>query len=226
MRIETAIRIVIVLLVIIVTALVAALFIIKNEGEPHGTETAPQTTTEPSTTEPDKTTPSGTTDPEVTSPEATTPEVTTPTGTTTPEITTTPDESTTDEGDKIAPDDFSLKKTFSTDTGTFLNLKAVLTANEEGGKVRVKVELFLDHYSLFMGARNGCKLSFGDVNETFSVDKFELEENIHYITPLHVIEGTFEYGETYDLYAFYRANCLYGDVEVGNLVIEESVTLE
>ncbi len=230
MRIETATRIVMILLVIIATTLVAALLIIvKNENNPVGTEKPKQTTTAPDMTEPDITTPADTTKPEgttpeITTPEITTPEITTPEGTTTPEDTTPED--TTPNVDKIAPDDFSLKKTFSSDSGTFLNLKAVLTANEEGGMVRVKVELYLDHYSLFLGARTGCKLTFGSVDSTFSVDKFELEENVRHLTPLHVIEGIFAYGETYDLYALYRANCLYGNVEVGSLVIEESVTLE
>ena len=223
MKIETAIKLIIVLLVIIITALIAALFIINDEDKPRVPEA--QTTTEPEATPPEITTPETTTPPTQTTPDITTPEVTTP-EITTPEI-TTPEDTTTSDTDSEVPDDFSIKKTFYSDSGTFLNIKAVLTATEDGGKVRVVVELYLDHYSLNIGGRKyGCKLNFGDIKESYSADKFEFEENEHYLTPLHMIEGIFEYGETYDLYASFPANCTYGDVELETLIISESITLE
>ena len=213
MKIETALKLILVLLVIIITALVAALFIINDEEKSRVPET--QTSTEPDATTPEITTP------EITTPEATTPEATTP------EETTTPESSDNPGTDPNIPDDFSLKKTFSSDSGTFLNIKAILTATEDGGKVRVVVELYLDHYSLNINGRKyGCKLNFGDVKGTYSTDKFEIAENEHCLTPLHMIEGTFEYGETYDLYASFPANCTYGGVELETLIISESITLE
>lgn len=222
MKIETALKLILVLLVIIITALVAALFIINDEEKSRVPET--QTSTEPDATTPEITTPEITT-PEITTPEITTPEATTPEATTPEE--TTPESSDNPGTNPNIPDDFSLKKTFSSDSGTFLNIKAILTATEDGGKVRVVVELYLDHYSLNINGRKyGCKLNFGDVKGTYSTDKFEIAENKHCLTPLHMIEGTFEYGETYDLYASFPANCTYGGVELETLIISESITLE
>jgi hypothetical protein len=229
MRIETAIKITLVLLIIIVTALIAALFIIKNTDEPRGTEPAPQTTTDPEITEPDITTPEDTTTPENTTvPGGTTipDQTTTPESTTSPDQTTNPDQTTPDKETDV-PDDFYMKKTFYSDSGTYLNIKAVLTATEDAGKVRVVVELYLEHYSIkISGRKYGCKLNFGDVKGSFSTEGIELEENVRTLTPLHMIEGTFEYGETYDLYASFPANCTYGEIELENLIISESITLE
>ena len=236
MKIENAIKIIIVLLVVIILTLIGALVImIAGDNEPKGTETAPQhqttppeeTTPEETTTPEQTTTPEGTTTPEQT----TTPEgTTTPEQTTTPEDTTTPPTSTTDP-DVTAPDGFTMNKTYLSDTGSNLNLKAVLTANKTtDGKVKVKVELYLVHYNLYINAKGGNKLTLGDVTKTFKTEKFNVEDDSKQETLLASIEGVYEYGDTVDLEAVFHANCTYGGkngaVELEEIVINESVTLE
>lgn len=241
MSIETAVKFIIVLLVILIVTLTAVFFLVnRDDTDPEG-ETTSVTTTAPSTTGqkpttsdgatsggPATTTPQGsgsdapaTTDPIGTTPEGSDPVGTTPEGSdpvgTTPGLT---------EPTLPAPEDFTFYGSYLSESGTALNLRAEVVAYAtESGQVKVKVELYLDHFSLYLGTRNGCSLTVGGVTETFSSEAIR-HDGGRTSTLITSIEMFCGYGETLTLEAYFPCRCTYGAVEIEALSIAEQIVLE
>lgn len=227
MRMESAVKIIIVLLCILIVSVGAMLILTKNQGEeetsaPEATTAAP--TVGSSTEEPNVSTTDEepiTTTPPVTTPELTVPDTTVPPETTLPPV-------VPPMGD--VPEDFAMERTFRSESGTYLNLRAELTAVVEDGNVKVTVSLYLEHYSLFLGARSGGYLSIGDDRSGFVSPKIALEENVKSSTLLVTHIAFFEYGDQIALNAYFPCRCTYGSgenaVTLDTLAIEETVTLK
>ncbi len=144
-----------------------------------------------------------------------------------PDTTTRGNETTAPSGDITAPSGFSFSKTLKSNTGTPLNLRAECRGvAEENGKVRVTVLLYLDYQSLYMGNRNGCRLSVGDVSETFTVSAIKEDSNEAHTQYLCHVEKICEYGETVSVYARFPFRGSYSDVELDVLEIDGTVKIQ
>lgn len=229
MNIESAVKFIIVLLVILIVTLTAVFLLLRNDGsgsgEPSVTTTAPLVTEPGGVTTPSATTPSQTTDPQgsgsdpatTTDPVGTTADPTDPIGTTTPVG--------TDPAVK-APEDFTFYGSYLSESGTALNLRAeVIAYATESGQVKVKVELYLDHFSLYLGTRNGCRLSVGSASETFTSQAIS-HDGDRTSTLMNSIELFCNYGETITLEAYFPCRCTYGATEIEALSIEEQIVLK
>ncbi len=206
---DVGLKIIIVLLAVMVVSLTAALIIMNSEDKDVGNDTtvtekpsdkdttASDTestdTTTPDTTEPD-TTESSEPD-ESTSPSETTPPAqTTPPESTTPPETTEPEETAEPSGPN-APEGFERSKSFRSSTGTSLNVRADVKAFERDGRAYVKVELYLEHYSISIGAKSG-QLSLGETTVKFKTSPISQSENVKTSTLLYSYESEIQYGET------------------------------
>lgn len=218
MKIEVAVKIIIVLLVIIILTLGAAIILmdkVPSENENNETEiTDPSQTTG---SENDQTSvPPDTSNPDTSVPDTSEPDTSVP-------DTSVPDTSEPDD----YPSDFVMNRSFTSDSGTRLNIRAEVSAvMGEDGKINVKVDLYLDHSSLYINVRSSNKISLSSKETVFKSEKIEYGENAKHSTFLQSIENTYEYGDTVDLYALFNAKCTYGGVRVETLEIEESFVLE
>ena len=245
MRIEVAVKVIIVLLIILILSLVAALLLMQNAEEETPGETSEATVsvsdseTSAETDEPADTTPDSTeaTQPEDTKPEDTKPEDTKPEDTkpedtkpedTKPEDTKPEDTKPEDtEPEDTEPAEIVLRKTFKTDTGTVLNLRAAVTGAKLGdGKIRLTVSLYLDHYSISFGARSDCRLAVGDTEKVFTTPALQQTEEKATATLLQTVEIVVNEGETVMIRASYPARAVYAGVSIQTLTIEEALTVQ
>ena len=227
MQMRKAINLIIVLLVILI-ALLTAIIIISSRIGSGGNDPADSGSREPPVESKDN--PGGTAKP----PAQTTD--TPPTGTGTPPAgTSTPPAGTgTKEPDTTAPsggtvpDGFRLKKSFSSGTGTPLNIRADVRGEKDAatGKVKVTVLLYLDYRSLYLGGRKNCRLSLGDVSEVFTVPGIHedsVEEHSQFIAS---VERLCDYGEKLSLYAKVPFRGSYSDIEIDALEIDTDITVK
>lgn len=230
MRIETAVKAIIVLLVILILSLGTALILMnraENADDGSDTVTTDGVTTDAGTTdtvtvdgtEADGTTaePPATDEPPATEPPATEPPATDPPITISP---IPPEPLAPDSGKTV------FTQTLKTDTGTVLNLRAELTGvRQADGKIRLTVSLYLDHYSISFGSRSGCTLSVGQTTKTFTVPSVMQDEEKASATLLQTLEVTVSDGETVTVGASYPARAVYAGVEIPVLSLSETVTV-
>jgi hypothetical protein len=231
MKIEIAKKLIMVLLVILIISIGLTMFLIYktgNSGNPEVTDPlSGSTDTEPDETddtdEPTGTTTPGNTDP--VSPGTTEPPAVDPPVVTDPPVTNPP--VTEDPNANKAPAGFTLDKTFTTDTGVRLNLIAECHATRNAdGSVNLTVELYLDHRSLSMGARN-CVLTVGDTTKEFVSDRIRQDDDTPSRPLLQSVSGTFAYGETVKIYAKVPVGLTnYGGVQIKSLIIDVTLPLK
>lgn len=220
MQMRKAINLIIVLLVILI-ALLTAIIIISSRISSGGTDPADSGSHEPPVESKDN--PGGTAKP----PAQTTD--TPPTGTGTPPAGTgTKEPDTTAPSGGTVPDGFRLKKSFSSGTGTPLNIRADVRGEKDAatGKVKVTVLLYLDYRSLYLGGRKNCRLSLGDVSEVFTVPGIHedsVEEHSQFIAS---VERLCDYGEKLSLYAKVPFRGSYSDIEIDALEIDTDITVK
>lgn len=220
MQMRKAINLIIVLLVILI-ALLTAIIIISSRIGSGGTDPADSSSHEPPVESKDN--PGGTAKP----PAQTTD--TPPTGTGTPPAGTgTKEPDTTAPSGGTVPDGFRLKKSFSSGTGTPLNIRADVRGEKDAatGKVKVTVLLYLDYRSLYLGGRKNCRLSLGDVSEVFTVPGIHedsVEEHSQFIAS---VERLCDYGEKLSLYAKVPFRGSYSDIEIDALEIDTDITVK
>lgn len=227
MQMRKAINLIIVLLVILI-ALLTAIIIISSRISSGGNDPADSGSREPPVESKDN--PGGTAKP----PAQTTD--TPPTGTGTPPAGTgtppagtgTKEPDTTASSGGTVPDGFRLKKSFSSGTGTPLNIRADVRGEKDAatGKVKVTVLLYLDYRSLYLGGRKNCRLSLGDVSEVFTVPGIHedsVEEHSQFIAS---VERLCDYGEKLSLYAKVPFRGSYSDIEIDALEIDTDITVK
>ena len=217
MQMRKAINLIIVLLVILI-ALLTAIIIISSRIGSGGTDPADSGSHEPPVESKDN--PGGTAKP----PAQTTD--TPPTGTGTPPAGTgTPPAGTgTKEPDTTAPsggtvpDGFRLKKSFSSGTGTPLNIRADVRGEKDAatGKVKVTVLLYLDYRSLYLG----------DVSEVFTVPGIHEDSAEEHSQFIASVERLCDYGEKLSLYAKVPFRGSYSDIEIDALEIDTDITVK
>ena len=218
MKIEVAVKIIIVLLVVIILTLGAAIILmddVSQKGEQNG-ESETTESSETSGSENDDTSNPDTSNPDTSVPDTSVPD------TSVPDM-SVPDTSAPDN----RPDELVINKTFMSDSGAKLNIRAEVSAvMGQDGKITVKVDLYLDHHSLYINVRSANKLSLSSNETVFKSEKIEHGQNSKHSTFLHSIESTYEYGDTVELYALFNAKCTYGGVRIETLEIEESFVLK
>ncbi len=220
MQMRKAINLIIVLLVILI-ALLTAIIIISSRISSGGNDPADSGSREPPVESKDN--PGGTAKP----PAQTTD--TPPTGTGTPPAGTgTKEPDTTAPSGGTVPDGFRLKKSFSSGTGTPLNIRADVRGEKDAatGKVKVTVLLYLDYRSLYLGGRKNCRLSLGDVSEVFTVPGIHEDSAEEHSQFIASVERLCDYGEKLSLYAKVPFRGSYSDIEIDALEIDTDITVK
>lgn len=220
MQMRKAINLIIVLLVILI-ALLTAIIIISSRIGSGGNDPADSGSREPPVESKDN--PGGTAKP----PAQTTD--TSPTGTGTPPAGTgTKEPDTTAPSGGTVPDGFRLKKSFSSGTGTPLNIRADVRGEKDAatGKVKVTVLLYLDYRSLYLGGRKNCRLSLGDVSEVFTVPGIHEDSVDEHSQFIASVERLCDYGEKLSLYAKVPFRGSYSDIEIDALEIDTDITVK
>lgn len=220
MQMRKAINLIIVLLVILI-ALLTAIIIISSRIGSGGTDPADSGSHDPPVESKDN--PGGTAKP----PAQTTD--TPPTGTGTPPAGTgTKEPDTTAPSGGTVPDGFRLKKSFSSGTGTPLNIRADVRGEKDAatGKVKVTVLLYLDYRSLYLGGRKNCRLSLGDVSEVFAVPGIHEDSAEEHSQFIASVERLCDYGEKLSLYAKVPFRGSYSDIEIDALEIDTDITVK
>lgn len=220
MQMRKAINLIIVLLVILI-ALLTAIIIISSRIGSGGNDPADSGSRELPVESKDN--PGGTAKP----PAQTTD--TPPTGTGTPPAGTgTKEPDTTAPSGGTVPDGFRLKKSFSSGTGTPLNIRADVRGEKDAatGKVKVTVLLYLDYRSLYLGGRKNCRLSLGDVSEVFTVPGIHEDSAEEHSQFIASVERLCDYGEKLSLYAKVPFRGSYSDIEIDALEIDTDITVK
>ncbi|GEM_PF-6693141 len=220
MQMRKAINLIIVLLVILI-ALLTAIIIISSRIGSGGNDPADSGTREPPVESKDN--PGGTAKPPAQTTDAP------PTGTGTPPAGTgTKEPDTTAPSGGTVPDGFRLKKSFSSGTGTPLNIRADVRGEKDAatGKVKVTVLLYLDYRSLYLGGRKNCRLSLGDVSEVFTVPGIHEDSAEEHSQFIASVERLCDYGEKLSLYAKVPFRGSYSDIEIDALEIDTDITVK
>ena len=220
MQMRKAINLIIVLLVILI-ALLTAIIIISSRIGSGGNDPADSGSREPPVESKDN--PGGTAKPPAQT------SVAPPTGTGTPPAGTgTKEPDTTAPSGGTVPDGFRLKKSFSSGTGTPLNIRADVRGEKDAatGKVKVTVLLYLDYRSLYLGGRKNCRLSLGDVSEVFTVPGIHEDSAEEHSQFIASVERLCDYGEKLSLYAKVPFRGSYSDIEIDALEIDTDITVK
>lgn len=233
MKIDVAVKIIIVLLVIMIVSLVSVIVLIDDDGKDEK-ETTKITSSEDEGTTGNGITPPDTSDGDTSSSDSS--EIDTSDPDTSESDTTDPDstESDTSEPDTSEPDtsepdgdelpgDILVNTTLRSDTGTKLNLVADIAAYEDDGRVKVVIEISLEHYSLSVRSRT-CSLVIGDETVVFSADAISYSGSSTK-TVLYTYEGSFDNGQTLDIFVEYPYNGTYGGTEIDDIRVIGQVTL-
>ena len=218
MKIDVAVKIIIVLLVVMIVSLVSVIVLMDDDGKSEK-GTTKITSSEDDSTSDDDITPPDTSDTE-TSDTETSETDTSETDTSEPE-TSEPETSEPDIGD--LPDDFLVSTTLKSDTGTKLNLIADVAAYEDDGRVKVVIEISLEHYSLTVRSKTGS-LVIGDETIVFSADAISYSGS-NTKTVLYTYEGSFDDGQTLDIFIEYPFNGKYGGVEIDDIRVIGQIIL-
>ena len=215
MQMRKAINLIIILLVILI-ALLTAILVISNRISSGGGDGTGTGSPEPAgTTEP----PAQSTDAPGTDPASS--------DTKGSDVTTVPSDTTVPSGETV-PDSFRLNRTFSSNTGTPLNIRADVRGEKDAatGKVRVTVLLYIDYKSLYFGERKNCRLSLGDTSEIFTVPGITEDSVTDHTQFIASVERLCDYGETLSLYARVPFRGSYSDIEIDSLEIDTSITIK
>lgn len=227
MQMRKAINLIIVLLVILI-ALLTAIIIISSRIGSGGNDPADSGSREPPVESKDN--PGGTAKPPAQTTDAPpTGTGTPPAGTSTPPAGTgTKEPDTTAPSGGTVPDGFRLKKSFSSGTGTPLNIRADVRGEKDAatGKVKVTVLLYLDYRSLYLGGRKNCRLSLGDVSEVFTVPGIHEDSAEEHSQFIASVERLCDYGEKLSLYAKVPFRGSYSDIEIDALEIDTDITVK
>lgn len=227
MQMRKAINLIIVLLVILI-ALLTAIIIISSRIGSGGNDPADSGSREPPVESKDN--PGGTAKPPAQTTDAPpTGTGTPPAGTGTPPAGTgTKEPDTTAPSGGTVPDGFRLKKSFSSGTGTPLNIRADVRGEKDAatGKVKVTVLLYLDYRSLYLGGRKNCRLSLGDVSEVFTVPGIHEDSAEEHSQFIASVERLCDYGEKLSLYAKVPFRGSYSDIEIDALEIDTDITVK
>lgn len=185
--------------------------------EDRGGETK-ETGTKPAETEPSDTEPTETKAPETVPPE------TKPAETDPPETKPTDDPITPGPGGDD-PDAFTTWELRS-DTGTYLNVVAKCSAADAPGGFRIRVRLYLEHSSIFVGSRTGGALKIAGQSVPYTTPTIERSEQDTVLTLLTSGEVTVKRGEVFSITANYPFNGVYGGVPISEILIEGKYVFE
>ena len=202
MKIDVAVKFIIVLLVIMIISLTAAL-VIMNNGDGGEKETKPTvTTTAKDTTNPDTTT--------------------------TPEQTTAPNTTSPDEIDPPElPEGIFVEKSFKSDTETTLNIRADVIAYENDGKYFVRVDVYLESYTITLSRAKYGVLTIGEKEFEFKLNKLSVENNKKIVSTLiYSNEVEVAYGEVVDIKADFAINMTYKNVKLETITAEGTVEVK
>ncbi len=180
--------------------------------------------TKPAETRPaeSETVPPETKAPETGAPETLPPE-TKPAETDPPE--TKPNEPVNPGPTDVDPDAFTSWEIRS-DTGTYLNLLARCSAADAPGGYRIRVTLYLEHSSIFVGSRTGGALKVAGQSFPYTTPTIERSEDDTVLTYLTSAEVTVKRGEVFTVSANYPFNGVYGGVPISEILLEGKYVFE
>ena len=234
MQINSVLKVIIVLLIIMILSLVGALFIIKRgNNEPADTdavstnETTVNDTTGSDTTSAENTS-AGDTSAVVsdTTAESVNPPQTEPINPPQTEPVNPPQtEPVNPPHTDPIPVGFTFTKELTSDTGTKLNTRVVLTGVEEGGKIKLTSEMYLDYRSIRIGSRKG-KLIVGMQTADFSSESIVDDSNDAHTKLLASCTQYVNYGDTVTVYATFPGNIVYSGINIGKIIISEDVLVK
>ena len=183
--------------------------------------------TKPAETKPAETDPAGTGSAETKAPETKAPETaapeTKPVETDPPE--TKPTEPFIPGPTEDDPDAFTTWQVRS-DTGTYLNLIAKCSAADAPGGYRIRVTLYLEHSSIFVGSRTGGALKIAGQSFPYTTPTIEQSDDDTVLTYLTSAEVTVKRGEVFTVSANYPFNGVYGGVPISEILIEGKYVFE
>jgi len=116
----------------------------------------------------------------------------------------------------------------SSETGAYLDIVCELQVSEfltDKDKLNVTATLYLEYYSLYLGTKQNCRLTVGDKIVTFNVPAISQEEEKAH--RLKLTELTVECAKNKEIAvkATVPFKGKYGAVEIDNLVIDKTITL-
>lgn len=237
MQINSVLKVIIVLLIIMILSLVGALFIIKRgNNEPADTgavstnETTVNDTTGSDTTSAENTSAvvSDTTAESVNPPqtEPVNPPQTEPVNPPQTEPVNPPQtEPVNPPHTDPIPVGFTFTKELTSDTGTKLNTRVVLTGVEDGGKIKLTSEMYLDYRSIHIGSRKG-KLIVGMQTADFTSESIVDDSNGAHTMLLASCTQYVNYGDTVTVYATFPGNIVYSGINIGKIIISEDVLVK
>lgn len=183
----------------------------------------PGTETKPAETKPAETKPAETKPAETGVPETDPPEVQ-PVETDLPETKPADDPVTPGPGGDD-PDAFTTWELRS-NTGTYLNLVAKCSASDAAGGYKIRVRLYLEHSSIFVGSRTGGALKIAGQAFPYTTPTIERTEDAVVLTPLTTAEVTVKRGEVFSVTANYPFNGVYGGTPISEILIEGKYVFE
>lgn len=112
------------------------------------------------------------------------------------------------------------------DTGTYMNLLAKCSAADVPGGYRIRVTLYLEHSSIFVGSRTGGALKIAGQSFPYTTPTIERSEQDTVLTFLAAAETTVKRGEVFTVSANYPFNGIYGGVPISEILIEGKYVFE
>ncbi len=157
--------------------------------------------------------------PPVTDPPDSDPPVTNPPDDTDPPV-TPPD--IDEDAVHLTLQDGVVEWTARSESGTMLNLVALCEGSMNAdGTMLISVNLFLEHYQIYLGPRSSCRLSIGGNTQIFGTEQIVFEEGKLTKTYLTSLEVEVDPDESFDIQAMLAFNGVYGGVELDLLTISE-----
>ncbi len=133
---------------------------------------------------------------------------------------TEPSITETEEPKGSTPEGFEKKLTLRSETGTSLNVRAECSAvRGDSGRVKVKVELYLDHRALGVGERT-VSLTVGDESVKVKTGAIDEEDNSIHELLLAAYEGEFDYGDVITVKGSYPFRGSYSGIELDSITVE------
>jgi len=136
---------------------------------------------------------------------------------------------TVDSNDAMGGPITSQRGEIKSNTGTYINLRAVWTAYDSlttDGMLTYAVELYLDYYSLQMRAHNGGKLTVGNNTVNFNIPGIQENGNTKHSILLTTATYEAKVGETVNIKANFPYNGVYGGVQIGEITLSVNVSVK
>ncbi len=126
-----------------------------------------------------------------------------------------------------APANFKYNKTISSNTGAYINTKAIIngTRNDDG-TVHLKITLNLVHYSIYTGGCANSYIKIGDNISTFTAPSINQSEEKKTETLLTTFEVDVIYGQTLNFSTLYNFHGPYGKVQIDGVKSEATLTIK